>query len=206
MLDNNDVLNEYFSCLYNLQNNNGEPMKRFRLEHPKEYDVINGAYHKRVKLMKIIDFMKTVGAVYFGSLTFNDKEDAKSIPTKRKQAWRHLNAIFSVVAMVEELGFENGRYHIHFVGVFRDGKTFDDFFKWHSREDIQKVVSKQKTCRYLCDYISKEVPRIRQNGALIAGMKHYNKGKGWKENGFSSFAAEEFRVSREVVDFINELD
>lgn len=203
--EENKTLKEYFECLYNLQNGNAEPMQRFKLSYPYEYAVINGCYHKRVKLGKILDFMQSVGKVYCGCLTFNEEEDSKSVSTKRRQCWRHLNSIFKVVVMVEELGSLHDRYHVHFMGVFRDGKTMEDFFKWHSREDISPVRSKKRVKRYLCDYMSKQVPRIRQNKALIQGMKHYNKAQSWKNYKFSSLAVEEERVSLEVVDLISAL-
>lgn len=205
MQNDDEILKEYFSCLYNQQNGNNEPMQRFKLSFPKEYGIINGMYHKRVKLAKILDFMNSLGKVYFGCLTFNDEQNSKDEPTKRKQAWRHLNNIFKVVVMVEEYGSINDRYHIHFMGVFRDGKTFFDFFKWHSKTDIEMVKSKRKVTRYLCDYIAKQVPKIRQNQALICGMRHYLKSKSWKNHGFHSFATDEMRLSTEVVDSISAL-
>lgn len=184
------IRKEYFNALYNSQNGNNEPMKRFKFSYPKEYDLINGVYHKRIKLRQCIAAMKDVSSdsVYWGCLTFDEKSDKNLITTKRKQAQKHLNEVFDLWVMVEEFGEDNGRYHIHFIGVFKVGKSFDDFFKWKDREQIEKVVSEKRISRYLCDYMSKQVPRVRRSKNLIKVCDLYNKARSWRNHHFESLA------------------
>lgn len=188
-----ELKNEYFNALYNQQNGNSEPMKRFRTLHYDFYKIINAMYHKRVKVLRDIEVMREISCnkVYFGALTFNELKDKNAIETKRKEVFKFLNTIFLCFLVVEEHGEECGRYHCHFVGVFKDGKHFEDLYKWHSREDCQRVKSARKVARYLCNYIVKQVPRIRRNKLLIEVSNDFKKRKMWENYGFSSLATRE---------------
>lgn len=182
--------NEYFNALYNQQNGNSEPMKRFKEKNECLYRIINAMYHKRVKVLKDIRVMREVSCnkVYFGSLTFNEVKDKNQEKTKRKEVFSFLNTIFLCFLVVEEYGEENGRYHCHYVGIFKDNKTFEDLFSWHSREDIQRVKSDRAVARYLCNYIVKQVPRIRRNKTLIKISKDMQKCRNWSNIGFTSLS------------------
>ena len=196
MDEENELLKEYFNALYNLQNGNNLSMGVFKIAHPKEYALINAMYHKRVKVKHDIETMLELSKnkVYFGTLTFDDVQDKKSERTKRRQAWRHLNQCFSMVLVVEENGNENGRYHIHFCGAFRDGKRFEDFFGWSGgREQIERVRSKGKVARYLCDYVVKSVPRLRRNKCLIECSKKCAKARSFDNYGFKESLGNECR-------------
>lgn len=178
MLRLEEVKNEYFLAVINQQNGSNESMKVFREKYPNEYKIINAMYHKRVKLKQDIDIMidMSCNEVYFGTLTFDSSQDSKSERTKRQQALRHLANFFLLYDFVEEYGEERGRYHIHFVGVFRHGKTIPDFKEqWHSFVKIDRCYSKRKVARYICDYVVKQVPRIRRNKKLIECSKMYKK-------------------------------
>ena len=177
------VRNEYFNALYNQQFGNTESMKKFREQYPDIYKVINAMYHKRVKVRKDIECMRhySNNKVYFGALTFQESKDQNKDISKRRECFRFLNSVFEMFLLVEEMGTDNGRYHVHYVGVFRSGKTFNDLFAWHSREDIQIVKSSRSVARYLCNYIVKQVPRIRRNKTLVKVSKKYAKYKYFSE-------------------------
>lgn len=203
-----ELRTEYFNALYNQQNGNNEPMKRFRSAHYDLYKIINAMYHKRVKVLKDIQVMREVSCnkVYFGALTFNDLKDKNQEETKRKEVFRFLNTIFLCFLVVEEYGKESGRYHCHYVGIFKDNKSFDDLYKWHSREDCQRVKSARSVARYLCNYIVKQVPRIRRNKNLIKVSKEMQKsayfsgmglsciGKIHKANAYTTLFLEDLEV------------
>lgn len=202
-----EIRQEYFTALYNQQNGNNEPMKRFRDAHYEVYKIINAMYHKRVKVLKDIEVMREVSRnkVYFGSLTFNEMKDNNQVKTKRKEVFTFLNTIFLCFLIVEENGEENERYHIHFVGIFKDGKSFEDLFKWHSREDIQRVKSARSVARYLCNYIVKCVPRIRRNKVLIKISKDMKKARSWRDYGFDCFYDRERAKAYETL-FLSDLE
>ena len=172
-----EVKKQYFDALINQQFGSSESMKAFKRAYPDVYAMINSMYHKRVKVRKDIECMRhySNNKVYFGSLTFEEGKDQNKITSKRQECFRFLNTIFEMFLLVEELGESNSRYHVHYVGVFREGKTFEDLFKWHSREDIQIVKSTRSVAKYLCNYIVKQVPRIRRNKMLVKVSKRYAK-------------------------------
>lgn len=190
MVVNEEVKQAYFSALYNQQNGNNEPMKRFKFEYGEIYATINAMYHKRVAVKRDIEVMRELSGnkVYFGALTFNEEKDKNKNTSKRREVFNFLNKIFLMFLVVEELGEENGRYHCHYVGVFRENKTFEDLYKWHSREDCQRVKSTRRVAKYLCNYIVKQVPRIRRNKVLIKVSNDFKKSRSWSNYGFMSFA------------------
>lgn len=202
-----ELKNEYFNALYNQQNGNNEPMKRFKLAHVDFYRIINAMYHKRVKVLHDIKVMRDLShnKVYFGSLTFNELKDKNQEKTKRKEVFTFLNTIFLCFLVVEEYGEDNGRYHIHYVGIFKDNKHFEDLQGWHSREDIQRVKSARSVARYLCNYIVKAVPRIRRNKLLIEMSTKAKKAQMWRNYGFKGFAEETKREMFETL-FISSLE
>lgn len=173
------IFEDYKNAVFHISVGVYEVMNRFKLAHPSEYAYFNSIHLKRCSISKNIECMMYFAKrhkckVYFGTLTYDNMHDIKSIATKRKEANRFLNNVFNMFVYVEELGEDNERYHIHFVGVFKDGKTFkEDYFKWHSRTDIQPVIDVVNTTRYLCKYISKQLPRIRRNKALVLFEKEY---------------------------------
>lgn len=208
MVLNEEVRKEYFNALYNQQNGYSESMKVFKGKYPNEYAHINAIYHKRVKVKKDIETMRKLSNnnVYFGTLTFDESKDKKKIDSKRQETRRFLNKVFIMFLMVEELGAEEGRYHIHFCGVFKEGKRFNDFFKWHSRTDIQRVKSTRSVARYLCDYMTKQVPRLRRNRTLVKCSKNYLKGDYFSAIGFKDSIGEDYKAKAYSELFIAELE
>lgn len=193
---------EYFNALYNLQDGNKGPMDKFKSEHFELYQLVNANYHKRKKLRDNIKAMKSVspnGCLCFGALTFDGEHDAQRIDVKRKQASRHLNKFMSAYLFVEEYGEEYGRYHIHFIGLLRDDVRYLDFCgSWHSRAQIEKVISIKRAVNYLTDYVVKQAPRIRRNKVLVDMFNHYQKSESWKRYGFEKSLAKE-ELERAVI-------
>lgn len=188
-----DVKLLYLQALYNLINGNNEPMNRFKLLHRDYYDLANKNYHKRKIIRENIYAMKMISKnVVWGSLTFDEDHDKQSEKTKRQQVLRHLNKYLVCYLFVEEYGEENGRYHVHFIGVIKNNVLYLDFINaWHSRCEIEKMYSVKQACNYLTDYVSKQAPRIRRNKELIKVFNHYKKSISWKNYGFKGFAEQE---------------
>lgn len=184
---NEEVKNAYFNALYNQQNGSNASMMLFKNEFPKEFALINGAYHKRAKIRENIKAMQEVGTVYFGTLTFDNEKDKNKEVTKRKECWSFLNSLFSCLLLVEEHGEKNGRYHVHFVGIFKSDKHFKEFRQWHSRQNLEIVKKVQKVVNYICDYVVKDLPRIRRNKPLIKLCNEYKTLKRSREIGFTFY-------------------
>lgn len=165
-----DIIKEYYECVRCCAEHYFDvPMKEFKNAHPKEFARLSAIHHKRVALNKNVNALKELNEkIYFGTLTFKETKDHNKTETKRKEAFKFLNSLFEFVVLVEEEGSENGRYHIHFLGNFREGKSFNDFRKvWHSRQNLRELRQNENISQYLCKYMSKQVPRIRRNKKMI---------------------------------------
>ena len=95
-----------------------------------------------------------------------------------------LNELFEYVLLVEEYGHDNGRYHIHFLGVFKLDHDFESFKRTrnHSRQELRLVKTREKVAQYLCKYLVKDLPRIRRNKKLVALAREYHKAKSLQRN------------------------
>lgn len=165
-----DILKDYYACVRCCAEHYfSQPMKEFKEKHPKEFARLSAVHHKRFALNKNVAVLKELDEkIYFGTLTFNDKKDKNKIQTKRKEAFKRLNDLFEFVVLIEEEGSMNGRYHIHFLGNFKEGKSFKDFKKlWHSRQNLRELRQNENISQYLCKYMSKQLPRIRRNKRMI---------------------------------------
>ena len=175
------VFKEFTNANYNLQSGYSKPMQAFKEAHPLEYSNIMRCWRKRAILYDCFKALEsTKQDVYWGALTFDNEHDKTSIENKRKQAIRHLNKCFVAWVMVEEFGDNNGRYHIHFISVFRYDKTIvSDFATWHSRQEIEKVLKykSRKVVRYLTNYLEKQAPRLRKSKTMIEMLKKYKKAR-----------------------------
>lgn len=186
-----ELKREYFNALYNQQNGNNEPMKAFRLSHFELYSTVNAMYHKRKVLRENIECMKSLssGAVCFGALTYDNEHDLATEENKRRQATRYLDKCFKLYLFVEEYGDDKNRYHIHYIGILKRNLTYLEFLNgWHSRAQIEKVISTKRAINYLTDYVVKQVPRIRRNKRLIKTFNDYKKSLKWSNLGFEGFA------------------
>lgn len=179
---NNDlkkILNEYYVAMREANFYDLRYLADFKRNYPNEYKFFNSVHCKRVKVNNCVSAMASLGRpVYFGTLTFNKTKDKNKRSTKRKEAFMKLNKLFRYVLLVEELGEEKGRYHIHFVGVYKDNYGFEDFKSlWHSRQNIELIKNGDKVGNYLVKYMTKQLPRVRRNKALIGLEREYKKGR-----------------------------
>ena len=180
-----NLLKEYYKAMSEACNYaNYDLLEDFRKEHSKEFSFLNQIHQKRTNVNRNIEAMKYLSKpLYFGTLTFNTKKDKNKIVCKRKEAFLKLNKLFEALLLVEEFGENKGRYHIHFVGVFRYNCDFDDFRKcWHSRQNLEKVENDKNVGQYLVKYVCKDVPRLRRNKGLIRLEKAYSRGKRLQRN------------------------
>lgn len=174
-----EIRKEYINALYNFQSGSKELMPLFISKYPKQYKKIMTMYRKRTELNNTIETMKLLNEpIYWFTLTFNNDKDSNTIETKRKDAQRFLNRICSVYIMVEEFGEDNGRYHIHGFLCFRYGFGIFDFMQWHSREDIRELKTGiKKQVKYLTDYNTKSIPRLRRSKSLSVLCGYFKKHK-----------------------------
>jgi len=162
-----------------------------------------GRMRKKVRLQ--IEALRSLNMdLYFGTLTFNSEKDANLETTKRREAFLRLNEVFLYFFLVEEYGEDNGRYHIHFVGVFRNGFGFDDFIKcWHSRQNLEKIEDTERVCKYMCKYVSKALPRLRRNKALVDYERAHT--KVLKVRKMWCYSGKNNRFERELVQLRNDI-
>lgn len=164
-----NLLKEYYEAVFKSLECDDRYIEDFKENHPIEFSYFSAVARKRKKVRNNLETLKGLGReIYFGTLTFNDRKNGNKIESKEKDAFRFLNSIFEYFLVVEEFGEINERYHLHFVGCFRNGFGFEDFRKWHSRQNLERVKEIDKVCSYLVKYVSKELPRIRRNRALVA--------------------------------------
>ena len=171
---NQIVLNAWFhAVLVDNCNQSNTRVKAFKEMYPKEYYYLHAFYRVRQELRRDIEIMQLVGACHWFTLTFDNKRDKSLVSSKRKSATRFLNSIFVVYLMVEEYGEDNGRYHIHGFGVFRESCGFQDFIKWPCRSKIQCLESAalQKKIKYLTKYAVKDLPRLRRSKSFVKLIK-----------------------------------
>ena len=188
-----NLIRAYYQALdLSLLEIDDEPLLAFRNEHPLEFSFFNRVHCKRSKVKRTILALKaTHRQLYFGCLTFNPDKDKNSVVSKRREAFRMLNKLFEAFFVIEELGEDKDRYHIHFVGFFKRGFGFDDFVQsWHSRQNIEKVIDIKKVSQYLVKYITKQLPRVRRNHACIRLEKAYRSGKRLERVGFECIGIE----------------
>lgn len=163
------IIKEWRNAVLNANNGYNELVNVFRVNHPNEYKLFTSMYRKRTELQKDLNiFLDLNLPIYWITLTFNETKNKNKIESKRKEAEKKLNDMCLFYVMVEEHGEEKGRYHIHGFITFKLGYGFQDFIEWHSRQNIvllepYKVKSK---IRYLTNYMSKQVPRLRRSKML----------------------------------------
>lgn len=181
-----DLLKRYYRAMHEACDYaNYDELEDFRKSYPKEFSFLNKVHKRRTDVGLSIKVMQEHLAkpLYFGTLTFNKGKDKNKVSSKRKEAFIKLNKLFECFLLVEEYGEKKGRYHIHFIGVFKDGFGFDNFKKfWHSRQNIEEVDDPKKAGQYLVKYVCKEIPRLRRNKALIRLENAYKRGKRLQKN------------------------
>lgn len=176
----NQVIKEYYDAVYYGVFEDYTPMKMFAEKYPVQFKHLSAVHRRRVVIRESLEAMKIVSEeVYFGTLTFNNEKNENKVESKRKEAFKKLNELFEYVLLVEEYGSDNGRYHIHFLGVFKLDHNFESFkTAWnHSRQELRRVNSREKVAQYLCKYLIKDLPRIRRNRKLVALAREYHKAR-----------------------------
>lgn len=184
------------------------PMQLFKQKYPEQYKRFNAVHRRRATIHESISAMKIISdKIYFGTLTFNNAKNSNKLVCKRKEAFKRLNTEFEYVLLVEEYGEDNGRYHIHFLGLFKKDHDFDSFVRsWsHSRQNLRLLNDNENVAQYLCKYLCKDLPRIRRNKALVSLARSYHAAKSLQRF-FPN--VEEFspRIKVGHVAFINALD
>lgn len=205
LLINKNVIKEYYNAVRMSSLGEYDVMKDFQRMHPLEFRRFNAVHRKRTRIKHCIASMKIISdEVYFGTLTFNERKNYNKIETKRKEAFKRLNALFEYFVLIEELGEENGRYHIHFLGTFKEDHNFQDFQRvWHSRQNLRKLQDNENVSQYMCKYLSKDLPRIRCNKALVRLEKAYKDGLLMERDHFDTLGTE---YQCKKVHFMNAFD
>lgn len=174
---------------------NSYGLKLFKERYPDLYRHMTSMLNKRTKISNTLKaFMSISPFVYWGALTFNEEEDKKDLGAKRKQVRRFLDKFFKVYLYVEELGSENERFHIHFLGLLKDSdiKYVDMYSCWHSRVEMEclyKYYEVKKKIKYVTKYCVKQVPRIHMNARAIKLCKDYKLKRHWERLGFKCFSS-----------------
>ena len=174
-----EIIKQYYEAVSEAMCCNGFLMKDFAANYPGAYKHLGAVHRKRTAIRQSIEAMREITKdLYFGTLTYNKAKDKNKITTKRKQAFTVLNRLFEYVVLVEEFGETGNRYHIHFVGMFRPGKTFADFTSaWHSRQNLRMLGNGENVAQYLCKYFTKDLPRVRRNKGLVRLTDKYNRAR-----------------------------
>ena len=178
LLINKDIVKEYYECVRASCFGEYEAMKQFQKKYPLQYSRFQAVHRKRTRIKSCIGAMKIVSnEIYFGTLTFNDSKNENKRSTKRKEAFKKLNALCEYVVLIEEFGEKNGRYHIHFIATLKKGENFHSFRRiWHSRQNLRLLQDNENVAQYMCKYLSKDLPRVRCNKPLVALEKAYKRG------------------------------
>lgn len=205
---NKSVITLYYEAVASSICDDYLPMQLFKQKYPNEYKRFNAVHRRRATIRESIDAMKIVSEkIYFGTLTFNNAKNLNKLVCKRKEAFKKLNAEFEYVLLVEEYGEDNGRYHIHFLGLFKKDHNFDSFARsWsHSRQNLRLLNDKENVAQYLCKYLCKDLPRIRRNKALVSLARGYHKARSLQRyfKNVKEFAPE---IACGRIAFINAID
>lgn len=147
-----------------------EAVSAFRARNPALYYYLHNFYRLRSEMLADLRIFEVADlSIEWFTLTFDLKRDKSLVSSKRKSATRFLNSIFLFYEMVEEYGTENTeRYHIHGFGVYRSGKSYEDFIKWPCRNKVRTLPFNgvKKKVVYLTKYAVKSLPRIRRSKNL----------------------------------------
>lgn len=177
------IIKEFNNAYLSSVNDSGYALGLFKEKYPKEYKTITAMYRKRSAIRDTLELMQYVSKdIYWFTLTFNNERDDSLVKTKCRQAQRFLNEICTCYVMVEELGSEKERYHIHGFLTFSEDYGFDDFRKWHSRQNLKKLDYYGGKVKYLTKYTTKSVPRIRRSKLLSILYTYHSKHKGLKRH------------------------
>lgn len=196
---------EWKNAVLCAQSSNSYGLKIFKDKYPDLYRHMMSMLNKRTKISNTLKaFMSVCPFVYWGDLTFNEEEDIKELGAKRKQVRRFLDKFFKVYLYVEELGEEGERWHVHYLGLLKEGVKYDEMRShWHSFIQIEclyKYYEVKKKIKYVTKYAVKQVPRIHMNTRAIQLCKDYKRHKRWLNLGFNCFKTQYFNAISDLLD------
>lgn len=164
----------YFYCLRERNTGNYYALDKFKEWFPSTFTRLQSTLNKRTIIKNDIKTLQSFkrGLVVFGALTFSDSNYKDNEKNMRIKAQRYLERYMPIYELIEEYGEDKGRYHIHFLGILKEGITYLEFHAgWEDYSYIERVKDHKKdlkkVSKYLCDYIVKQVPRIRRNKRFI---------------------------------------
>lgn len=169
----------YFYCLRERNNGNYYALDCFKKWFPVKFYEMQSILNKRTLIKRDLEIMKAVSnRVVFGALTFSDSNYLDNETNMKRKAQRYLDKCLSAYEIIEEHGEEKGRYHVHYLGILQEGLTYIDFHNgWEDYTYIEAVKNSKKdikkVSKYLCDYVVKQVPRIRRNKLLLKVINLY---------------------------------
>lgn len=169
----------YFYCLKKRNNGVYYPLDKFKEWFPKDFRTLQTILNKRSIIKEDLTIMKTISKrVVFGSLTFSEKNLLPREDLMKRKAQRYLDKCLTLYDIVEEHGTLKGRYHVHYLGILKDNLTYIDFHNgWEDISYIEAVKSSKKdikkVSKYLCDYVVKQVPKIRRTKQFTKVKKLY---------------------------------
>ena len=201
----NEVLKDWNNTILNVGGGNYSAMEDFKKLYPQECKFLNSMLLKRSSIRRNVKAMRTMSDyVYWGTLTYENEYNEMLESTKRKQALTFLNEYFSLWLCVEEYGTKSGRYHIHFLAVnkqdfFIDYDTMRE--RWHSFLEIERIPKwkQERKIKYLTNYVTKNVPRIRRNKRLIALEKDYSRMIKLQKLDFHYYDTEYYRNNMDIL-------
>lgn len=203
---NEVILKDWNNTLLNVGGGNFSAMDDFKKLYPQEYKFLNAMLEKRKKIRNNCKAMRSMSDnLYWGTLTYDNEFNDLLETTKRKQALTFLNKYFSCWLLVEEYGSKSNRYHIHFLAI----KKYDFEINyeamrndWHSFIEIERIPKwkQEKKIKYLTNYITKNVPRIRRNKRLIALCEDWNRLQSLKRNGFNYYHEDYYRNNTDLLE------
>ena len=172
----------YFYCLSCRNRGIYYPLDKFKEWFPIMFHKMQSILNKRTLIKRDLTILKAFSKnVVFGSLTFSDSNISVNEANMRKRAQRYLDQCLSVYEIVEEHGSKNTQmYHVHFLGIMKDNLTYLEFHNgWEDYSYIERVRDQKndlkKVSKYLCDYVIKQVPKIRRTRRFTMLIKKYQK-------------------------------
>lgn len=169
----------YFYCLKKRNSGVYYPLDKFKEWFPDMFHSMQAILNKRSIIKEDLVIFKAISKrVVFGSLTFSNNNLKNNEYLMRKKAQRYLDKCLTLYDIVEEHGSLKGRYHVHYLGILKDNITYIDFHNgWEDISYIEAVKSSKKdikkVSKYLCDYVVKQVPKIRRTKQFTKVKKLY---------------------------------
>lgn len=203
---NDVILKDWNNTLCNVGAGHFNAMADFKSLYPEEYKFLNSMLEKRKKIRRNVKAMRTMSDyIYWGTLTYDNEFNDLLETTKRKQALTFLNKHFVCWLLVEEYGTKSGRYHIHFLAIkeYACEVNYEVMRSdWHSFIEIERIPKwkQERKIKYLTNYITKNIPRIRRNKRLIALDNDYHHLDSLNRCGFDFYRTTYYKNNADLLD------